>query len=71
MIKFAMMILFMAGGLACMFVLPSSWAPWSMFGWFGVFVAIERFLVRSGISTGFSGDGDGDGGGDGGGGGGD
>jgi uncharacterized membrane protein YgcG len=71
MTKFAMMLLMVAGFLVCFYVLPKSWTPWSLFGWFAVFLAIERFIVRSGITFGTGGDGgDGDGGGDGGGGGG-
>jgi uncharacterized membrane protein YgcG len=73
MTKFAMMLLLAAGFLFCMYLLPKSWVPWSVFGWFAVFFAIEKLFVQSGIFVGGDGGdgGDGDGGGDGGGGGGD
>jgi hypothetical protein len=36
-------LLFLSGMPFCMFVLPTSWWPWSLFGWFFGFIAFERF----------------------------
>ncbi|MGL4404533.1 MAG: hypothetical protein ACRCT6_02140 [Notoacmeibacter sp.] len=50
MVQFISGLLFLSGLPICMFVLPSSWWPWSTFVWFIGFVAFEQaihnFAVR-------------------------
>ncbi len=46
MMQLLMGLLFLAGLPICMFVLPTSWWPYSTFGWFIGFIAFERLINR-------------------------